>query len=146
MRKRTRRLGELDMSETGTRPSSDARSTPTPRTGTRSASSFYTRGVLSGRSFGPSTSFANYRINAEIVRHPRFRTPLRSTQTIPYNKLEMEAHRRSAAKAHSRFRVSAPGFFSASLLAESVFARQSQFAGNHFLPAAAALIFACQAH
>jgi len=31
--------------------------------------------------------FANYRINAEIVRHPRFRTPLRSTQTIPYNKL-----------------------------------------------------------
>jgi hypothetical protein len=33
MRKRARRLGELDMSETGTRSSSDARSTPTPRTG-----------------------------------------------------------------------------------------------------------------
>jgi len=58
----------------------------------------------------------------------------------------MEAHRRSAAKAHSRFRVFSARFHPSQLHCwlKSVFARQSQLAGNHLLPAAAVLIFACE--
>jgi hypothetical protein len=45
--------------------------------GTPLASSPATRRALSGRSFGPSTSFAGFRMNAGIVPHPRFWMPLR---------------------------------------------------------------------
>jgi hypothetical protein len=38
--------------------------------------------VWNGRSFGSSTSFAKRSAKAEIVYYPKFRMPLRSTQTI----------------------------------------------------------------
>jgi hypothetical protein len=107
MQKRRRRSGRQDTSGTGTRFSLDGRSTPTPRRGTLSASLFATRGVSSGRSFAPSTSFAKYGATAKIVRHSRFRMLLRRTQTIPNDKLlQMEAYRRTAAESTSR-----PGVF-----------------------------------
>ena len=55
----------------------------TRRRRTRSLSSLATRRVTSDRSFGSSTSFAKCRRSVETVGHPRWRIPLRRTQTLP---------------------------------------------------------------
>src|SRR6187549_3656283 len=83
------------------------------------------RGAWSGRSIGPSTSFASDRTNAGIVLHLRFQMPLRWPQEIHNDELSMRA---SAAQST----YCGPTFARTALLqGENLFAKQS-----HLIPAA----------
>jgi hypothetical protein len=94
-----------------------------PKEGTRSARSFATRGVSSGRSFAPLTSFARYRQTPEASVIPDFgcRYAGRKRYQMTTHR-QREAHRCSVAKGHSGFRI-----------LKSVFAKQSHLTGNHLL-------------
>jgi len=102
IRKRARRLGAPDTSGTGTRSSSVAQSTPTPKKGTPSPGSPATGGAWNDRSFGPSTSSASSRTDAGIVPRPHTRCRYAGRKRFRMTSLrQIYAYQRARPKARS---------------------------------------------